>query len=1076
VASPKQEGAGVLDSFLKASPGGFDASEQLDRYYRLLNPKDIHGSYVFNYIDNGGSISAADRIYNNYLAGIKSGNTIIENLTSAPSPEDETLEGFGLLYNTVFQEKSQPKARYLDGKYWRPSYNFLTDPESSKLSTAVPDNFYSEVCGVDGTDGPPASFSINVLRGPTLSAARKNSSQIETFLNHMPSIFPSQMVPYMNIEFQFPVTVPPSDADDLRDTTLYSLQRPSLYRFLMGSEVKVGTNSVAGEFVLTAADLNLSYVVPTKAKPNRAQYDDYSYFSGMEMFTTPQTLTNMESLGEGPGRINPVKPFLPGASLTAASVAMLNAGAGSFVHKKADVTLKIHDKARLVEFSEFLRAAEGHRGLTVWLTYGWLAPRSHGDDDIYAKFINENMLVREAFMIKNNSFSFDASGQVEVKLELVSKGYKSIESETLNFADKKKSTFLELTNTLDRIKQNRSAFGMPPEGTGADVRIYQVLDSAVAGTLDPPMKPSEMAASIFAAKNVIQNRKGISKEDRRRALELLDDVAALYAQDPTTLETGKERPLAITKAKTAVSNFNSANFNKCSNFSSPDPFLPDLKKKIIPPNSSTLQNLFSEELVKSMNDSTGLTADQFRKSGGYKASSSSSSTSKGIPEKVPSTRTLVSFGKIFCIFCLPALLRAAQQDGIEEVQINFYQFNDACGPLSLHNIAEFPINLDDFKQQFLEMVVRRGGESMTVQEFMNFVCNTQFSDSRAPGYGMRSFYEPYDANKPEESKTDEADFSSKMAGWIAKWGGFKKPNIGIKMEVLNEDAAGKVDLLYKLQSHVGMNVKNVEPAGNQQKEKKIKRISIYDKQFSPHAKIQQRIVRGDGGFSVYEGPPPQEVLEKNNELFKSTASGKKYEDLESFFYKKTGTTTPVRRLASNKNILREFIRETVPTLTIGTNGSLIYNVNLASKTDGLLGTVNMQGGAYRSKATLSPNGLAMGEYSLPLRVVPASMSMTSLGCPIADVYQQYYIDLGTGTTIDNLYTVTQLIHNFTPGKFETNWTFTYTDGYGKFFGAHNIKDTLDKIINDAEPPPAESSPPAPPATSAAPGAPTNAKK
>ena len=174
---------------------------------------------------------------------------------------------------------------------------------------------------------------------------------------------------------------------------------------------------------LTEADKSLTQISPT---PTLSQPESYAYFSGMEMFTTPQTLVNMKGLNANADRLNPVKPFLPLASITGASIQIQNAGTGKFAHKTAKVEIKIHDKARLVEFSEFVRGPAGYRDLTLWLTYGWLAPRGRGENDVFAKFINENMLTREAFSVKNSSFSFDAVGQVSISLELVSKGFATI--------------------------------------------------------------------------------------------------------------------------------------------------------------------------------------------------------------------------------------------------------------------------------------------------------------------------------------------------------------------------------------------------------------------------------------------------------------------------------------------------------------------------------------------------------------------------------------------------------------------------------------------------------------------------
>jgi hypothetical protein len=1046
-------------NFVAPPPAGLTSSEILDRYYRFLSPKDLTGGFRFNYIDSGVSRTPDERVFNAYLKGANSGETIIEQLKDMI-----TQEGFGLLYNTVYQKSNSEKALYLDDlqektqKYWIPSYNGTSIPLESRNPS---ENFFQQVCGGSGL--PPASLSINLFRGPTLSEANKGTAQIQLFLNNMPSIFASQMVPYFDIEFQFPVTVVPYDGNQLQTSNLYSLQRPSLHRFLMGSEID------AKKFALTPADLSTSFPLPTSRNPQGGRdvrsAENHSYFVGMEMFTTPQTLTNMDTLGESRGRLNPVKPFLPPASLINASVQIMNAGADKFAHKTANVVIKIHDKARLVEFSEYLRSAEGHRGVTVWLTYGWLAPRNRGEDDIYAKFVNDNMLVREAFMIKNNSFAFDNVGQVEVKLELVSKGYVTVESSTIDIADRNNPSniFTQIGGIIDKIQKNRHVFGSATDAGNSEIRIYQILNAASAGNLNFSIESEEFSKIIEGARAAINAKKNISQVDKKNANDLLDDLTSLY-----TKSQGSNRTQIAEKAIAEARSYNKTRFDLCrATNNSPDPFLPDPLKKI------ANYRVFSEELIKSMNDQVGfLTAEyskSFRKAKGIQGSDREG---KGPPANVDPNRTIVSFGKIFSVFCVPALLASAKAEGIDEVQINFFQLNESCGPLSLHNISEFPINIDDFESQFSDLVYRRGGDAMTVQEFVRFIAESQFLDNRAPGYGMRSFYEPYNINKPEETKSgDDSTFNSRMSAWIAKWGSFKKPNIAIKMETLSQASESRVDLLYKLQSKVGFDLGSSETA---EQPKKIKRISIYDKQFSPFAKIAQVVRASDNNYKAYEGPPAVDVIEQKSKEFK----GQKPEDMENLFFNSLSNSNETKSLSGNKNILKEYVGNAVPTLMIGTNGSLISNVSLASKVDGLLGTINMQGSSYRATATLAPNGLSMGQYGLPVRVVPASLTMNSLGCPIADLYQQFFIDFGTGTTIDNLYACTQLAHNFAPGKFETSWTFQYTDGYGKFYGAPSLKDLFKGLDDEsAQGTPTETAPTTSPvASSGAPTGPSNTNK
>jgi hypothetical protein len=124
----------------------------------------------------------------------------------------------------------------------------------------------------------------------------------------------------------------------------------------------------------------------------------------------------------------------------------------------------------------------------------------------------------------------------------------------------------------------------------------------------------------------------------------------------------------------------------------------------------------------------------------------------------------------------------------------------------------------------------------------------------------------------------------------------------------------------------------------------------------------------------------------------------------------------------------------VPTISVGTNGTMVFAANVASKTDNLMGSINIinaNKNNAKGKATLSDNGLEEIN-NLPLRAVPMQVTMTTAGVPTAQLYQTFFLDFNTGTTIDNLYNCTQLQHSITPGKFATNWTFAYTDGYGKF--------------------------------------------
>jgi hypothetical protein len=149
-----------------------------------------------------------------------------------------------------------------------------------------------------------------------------------------------------------------------------------------------------------------------------------------------------------------------------------------------------------------------------------------------------------------------------------------------------------------------------------------------------------------------------------------------------------------------------------------------------------------------------------------------------------------------------------------------------------------------------------------------------------------------------------------------------------------------------------------------------------------------------------------------------------------------------------RDVLRDYLGNTVPTLMYGTNGTMIKNASLSSQTNGLLGTINLLGGSFKQKSTLTASGLQESANNLPMRLVPAQLSVTSVGCPLAEPYQAFFIDFGTGTTLDNIYTSSQVAHSFSPGRFETSWTFIYSDGYGKFYSATSPAETLKRLVEN----------------------------
>jgi hypothetical protein len=92
--------------------------------------------------------------------------------------------------------------------------------------------------------------------------------------------------------------------------------------------------------------------------------------------------------------------------------------------------------------------------------------------------------------------------------------------------------------------------------------------------------------------------------------------------------------------------------------------------------------------------------------------------------------------------------------------------------------------------------------------------------------------------------------------------------------------------------------------------------------------------------------------------------------------------------------------------------------------------------------TIMPNGSTVG--NLPQQVAPATLTMTTLGCPRFHAAQVYFVDFNTGTSMDNLYILTNVTDTISVGKFETSLQFGYQDAYAKFYNVSDYARALNE--------------------------------
>ncbi len=884
----------------------------------------------------------------------------------------------------------------------------LTPVEQVKFSQIVgSNNDPNKVTPVRKTMG------IVLSNSPYISPSVRNAERVERFMNFMPSIIASRMVPFLEVEFAFNRGIPTAAAG----TTVPKMWEPSLLKFLLGGDQSINADLSTG----TGKMLSLQETQDTS--PTSGVTSLHSV-AGMEMFTSPQTLVNPSPSVDGSRYVDVLDPFRPFMSIESFTVSVTPT-VGLYSYKKGSLVLKLHDRSRLAEISDLLRPQIYQDRLsapTVWLTYGWRHPAEPGNP--YADFINGNMLVREAYGIINSQFAFDQLGQVTVTVELWTKGLAELRTlRTNDDADRPLKAFDELRQLADIIKKNALAQSIgQADGIHKEIRSQLLIEAAERGSF-PDLSTPEIKSALDSLKKGLLSKNAVV--DKAAAQQLIAALDKFYKSDDKGNLDYKTQIEKQATMKTAEQ------FNEV--MTGPDPFLPSTAKdaKHASENRGSPHPLTT--LVETLN--------------AYKGEAEIKTLATPVKGATLGFRKKVaSFGKLVSVFLANSL---KSLDQVEELQLYFYQLNDQAGAAANTNLASFPIEMPVFLDQYRELIERRGTERLTVEEFLRLCVDAQLSDTRAIGYGFRTFFAPYDPSNKFDAKLQkgtEQAYENALSGISSKHGPFKKPTIETYVETVYESAIDPtdIDLLHQFENTAPQaGGSNLGRAGHF---KRIMRIHFFDRSNSPY-KLPGVILRGDGNAD----PAFLEVPSK------TSANAAVYGDILNSLVgqsggkvtsdaKIDGNASPSGKVITNQDI-KNFVSRMVPTIIYGGNASSVISANLASKQDPLLSTTQMLAMKSGKPSVLQPNGSGVG--GLPLRIIPASMTMTTMGCPLLTFGQLYFIDFNTGTTIDNIYGLTGVVHTIAPGKFESNMTLTFYDAYGKFEGAPSIIEYTKQVLEKA---------------------------
>ena len=803
--------------------------------------------------------------------------------------------------------------------------------------------------------------------------------------------------------------------------------------------------------------------------------------SGMELFTSPQTLVNAdEGSGDSGLRYAPIiDKFRPLASVSNFTVEIATSGHGAIPYKHGKLNLVVYDRSRLGEVAELIRPDQ-YGNVELLIEFGWAHPDGHaGSDNVFGRFINA-LRVKEKYMVKNSSFNFEEGGQVSIALEIVTKGFTDLN--TSKIADTP-----EVQSASRQVQDLIEAIGAATNRISANERMKDVI-------------PTEILDSVS------------NLEPLRLSPELKKKVQKLLTTNYRT-KNGGSAPAAVGELKQNLRELlgprgdgtggAAANLNTSLQDALDDKF-------------EAVKNKRDSILYSGLSDLAGLEQER-----GLKGE-------QVVSDRLGPAQGFVSLGKLLLIFLGQPLIATSRFD---EVQLVTYPFNDACGLVRNTNIGSFPIYVPHFEQRFKEFLEANKRFNVTIQEFLEYIINNYIDDITHPAYGITNKQE-YQISWKEGAIVSRGDVTVRTVPvYPAGLAGADRFRVEKEAEDAFEAVGERVDRAIAAEKAAGRVVTKEERSAEIANQKRLiqeelktelsrtKEVKLSEAEVNAlRDKRHDRIAKmglpggefrkaevtfqleavpkkftneddfGDTGFTILrihvldQAASPYASVERMLESIKEKNLSKLDIDLTSEAdvsghrkkakqvlqdAEKLGLVVKVatdegQALGWKINpqvkprAIKRFVQGQMPSIRYGVQNSAVNSMRVNSKHDGQLGTVHMLQ-MFDGDPTVAPG---IDGDIVPLRLQPTELTMETLGCPFFNFTQRFFIDLDTGTTVDNAYWVTSTTYTVEAGKFTTQVKMHNAQAFGVFRSvignlqiALNDLDLLTEGLEEIKPPP-----------------------
>ena len=861
------------------------------------------------------------------------------------------------------------------------------------------------------------SMNAFVFCNQNVQRSTTNQDALNVFFNGIPPIEMSRCTPFLDI-------------------TIYHKNSSKNNKKFLNQEFHMRfLKQKNGNFVL--ADDSLSNAKRLNAAKRESSLDS----SFMDVFTSPQTMANaninksasiFSKEEKNTGDHGFLEPIVPLMSLNSFQVSISGMGFGMVSSRKGSMSLILHDRSRLTDFAPLVSLNQ-LVSTSIRVEFGW----SHPDGDPIkskneiGKFLNCFRDV-QFYNLTGTNLSFN-NNSVNIEVQLASAGFDLMTDASaatgyyvaLNLINDK------INKLIDDIISEESLLNADGEKEKQEgiLKKLKIIRSAITSqTAVVKTEDYKKVLSLFESKSIsnvtklsnIVNLLNFQSAATSKELESISDIETLIDNITDEGYSNQTKEQSRLTAKLIKDKLAVAEITEDFDF------------------SETTRTAFQQKFDNANLSGGNLVDEQF-----------------ALEDLGLRYEQTITFGKLVLMYCALPMTATCE---FEDVQVFFYPINNRAGGARRFTTASLPIEYSVVRNAIDERFKNAG--NISVKGMFALLANL-FDDSSRPVYGIGTF--DFDKEKEKLSSQDKNKLKKEKEAAIAEYKEKhkKKPTPeeeakGAKQKELTDEqkeqifkmylskkfrekTSEKLETIYNndglpmasadslvapsLQMHMEV-LPVIDPTvstkgasaiddflfgaikTNQKDgymdDKKILRIHVYDSRTNGNntGELLNSILNEEVSDYLV-GQETKELASQNITIEKD---------------KETKGSRLISKIPTKE--LKYFVKRFYPNVTYGATSSVIKNLTFSSNTNDKVSQLVM----IRRKADERSSGASKNRVTAEeeVSINPTTPSLEIFGCPFINRGTQIFLDTGTGTDLDNVYTVNSITHTVRSGEYVTS--------------------------------------------------------